>query len=165
MTLRTSLLNTLCLSSTLLLASPALAGGEIFDPTIDTCTSLNCGATVIDGTILFSAANAAQWTTSVYAGAGECLRIAVTSQYTDLIATLSGPGGTLNRDDDGGGFLRPLIKLDPAPHNGWYTFSLSTFGAVPSTGNFEVRYGRYNHLNPNCATPTPPLGPALSRRK
>src|SRR6476620_11738929 len=115
MNLRTWLLKNLCVS-TLLLASPALAGDEIFDPTITTCTSLNCQSKDINGTILSSATNAAQWTASVYAGAGECLRIAVTVQYTDLIATLSAPGGTLFRDDDSGGSLRPLIKVDPAPH-------------------------------------------------
>ena len=58
-------------------------------------------------------------------------------------------------DDDSGGNLRPLIKIDPTPVTGYYVVALSHFAGFPEDITFTLRYGRYASGNPNCNNPTP----------
>ncbi len=137
-------------------ASEAFAGGEIFDPTVDATSVANGGAVIINATVKSFPPSAGRWVAEVFAGAGECLRLAVTSQFADLEIVVVAPNGSAFRDDDGGGALRPLVKIRGTPNNGWYTVSIGHFNGGAVTGNFTLAYGRYNSANANCNTPTVP---------
>jgi hypothetical protein len=145
----------------LLGATPVYAGGEIFDLTVDSCTGPSCNSVAEGATIKSFGPTAGKWIAEVFAASGECMRIFVSAQYADLQAVVVAPNGAVFRDDDGGGSLRPLVKIDPTPNNGWYTVSIGRFAGAADTGNFTVRYGRYNSGNVNCSSPTPPLGSAV----
>ena len=79
-----------------------LAGGgpaaatNMFDPgPVDNCGSANCGSRIIAGTVLLSSDFAVPWVAEIGVRQGECLRIDVTSQGTDLEAVLIAPSGTV----------------------------------------------------------------------
>jgi hypothetical protein len=146
----------LLIATSLLTAGPAYAGGEIFAGGPFTCTTADCGATILNGTIKAFGPSAGKWTGEFFAGANECLRVFVFSQFADLQTAVVAPNGTTYRDDDGGGALRPLVKINPTPNNGWYTVSIGRFAGAASTGNFSLAYSRHNAGNPNCANPTVP---------
>ena len=148
-----------------LTAAPAHAGGEIVDLTVDSCTTLNCRATVLSGTIKSTTRSAGKWVAEFYSGGNECVRIHVTSSdgdnqpgipAFDLEATVVTPGGGVFQDDDGAERFRPLIKMNGSPDRGWYTVSIGHWNGEPIDGNFTLAYGRYNLNNPNCSLPTPP---------
>jgi hypothetical protein len=145
-------------------ASEAFAGGEIFDPSVSTCTGADCSSVLLSATVTSFGPSAGKWIAEVFASSGECLRVFVPSQFTDLETVVVAPNGSAFRNDDGGGLNRPLVKISPTPNNGWYTVSISHFAGNPVTGNFSVAYGRYPAGNPNCASATPPVstgsGPA-----
>lgn len=135
----------------------AYAGGEIFDPSVSSCSFADCSSVRIDATILTSPGNATRWVAEVYSTAGQCLRVFVSSQYADLETVVVAPNGTVFRNDDGGGALRPLVKVNSAPNTGWYTVSIGRFAGQVDTGNLTVLYGRYLLNNINCSVPTPPI--------
>jgi hypothetical protein len=139
-------------------ATEAFAGGEIFDGGVNTGTSANTGAIVMGATIKSFGASAGKWIAEVFAGAGECLRIDVTSEFTDLETVVVAPNGSVFRNDDRAGAAdrRPLVKISPTPNNGWYTVSIGQFAGAAVEGNLVVAYGRFNSANPNCSTPTTP---------
>ena len=129
---------------------------NLFDPSVSGSGVINNSAIQLDGSILSFGPSAGAWTVDVFAGVGECIRLAVTAQAADLELTVIAPNGTVYRNDDGGGSLRPLVKIASAPNNGWYTVHASSFSGAPVEGNFTLLYGRYSAGNANCGTPTSP---------
>ena len=100
----------------------------------------------ISGTTFGFGPSAMPWTAEVYSPAGGCLRVAVTSQGTDLKATVVAPNGTVYRDDDSGGSNRPLVRINGTPNNGWYTVSINNWNGAAVSQNFTVtlqRLGRW----------------------
>ena len=92
----------------------------------------------------------------LYAGVGECLRLFVSSTAFDSELTVISPNGSVYRDDDSGGSLRPLVQIANAPSQGWYTVQVAHFNGQPINANFTLLYGRYTAGNANCAIPTQP---------
>ena len=134
------------------------ASTNMFDPTISTGTALDNHAVTINGTLHDTNGNTQPWTTQVYGRTGECMRLFVTSTNFDAKLVVIAPDGEVFRDDDSGGSLRPLVRIQSAPLFGWYTVQVAHFNGVPQTGiDFTLKYGRYNNGNPNCAVGTAPL--------
>lgn len=134
------------------------AATEIFDSSVSTCTGADCSSLQIGGTVTNPSNNNHPWVVNAFAAAGECVRLRVLSQASDLEMTVIGPDGSMFRNDDGG--LAPctlcsLVKF-VAPSRGWYTVQVSHFGGTPTYSDLQLAYGRYNGGNPNCASPTPP---------
>ena len=149
------------------LGNDVAAASGIFD-NLSTCTTTNCAAALINGSILQdTSSDIAPFNLPIFAGAGECIRVEVTappgtSTDTDLELVLVAPSGVVWRNDDQGGTggNRPLLKIASAPNRGWYTLQVSQFNGSISPNtlvDFSIAYGRYNAGNPNCSTPTPPL--------
>jgi hypothetical protein len=150
-----------------LLAGPAVAGSELFDP-LSACTTVNCQSQLVHGNIFSStqpgSTGSKPWVAQIFKGGGnECLRIAGITQSADLVANLTCPGGVTFFDDDSGGNLRPLlIAAEPTPA-GWCTLTISPFAGVNTQGNFRLRFGRYSPANQaNCQPPTAPLSLSAS---
>lgn len=140
----------------------ATASTELFDNTVSACTTANCSSLVLPGTMLsFGAGSAGNWVANVFATPGQCVRLDVITQTTDLEMVVVAPNGVVFRNDDRAvGDVRPLVKIGSAPNNGWYTVHLSHFLGSAVSANFTLLYGRYTAGNPNCSVPTPSLGPA-----
>ncbi len=143
------------------IAAGSASATNLFDPTVDSCTTTNCGAVILDGSIVARSPQAASWVAELYGNAG-CMRIAVTqASGNDTELVVVAPNGTVYRDDDGGGFSNPLIKITNAV-NGWYTVRLAHWAGSPISTNFTLAYGRYSSsTNPNCSSPSigfSPLG-------
>lgn len=141
---------------------------EIYDPTVDTSSTANAGAVVFGGTVRGESAlnNRDRWNGEVFAGANECLRIAITAQNTDLETVVVRPDGGVARDDDGGvsGCTTcPVVKILTGTQRGWYTVSIGHWSGAVARSDFILRYGRYNASNPNCSSPTPIRSLADSR--
>ncbi len=144
------------ISGTLLL-TPGLSAAQtnIFDDSVSTCTTINCSSLRIPGTVLSFGRSAGNFDINVFAAAGECVRLDVISQRTDLEMVVVAPNGTVFRNDDRTtSDLRPLIKMTPTSDNGWYTVHLAQFSGRAVDANFVLLYGRYNAGNPNCASAT-----------
>jgi len=143
----------------LILTARPVWASEIFDPTVDTCTTLNCGAVTFSGTVIGFAGIAKPFDINVYANPNECLRVALTSGDVNLETVIRAPNGTVFRNDNG--FVSPctncpIVKINGTPNRGFYLVSIADFAGAPNISNFTLRYGRYNLGNPNCANPTPP---------
>jgi len=140
----------------------ATASTELFDNTVSACTTANCSSLVLPATLLsFGTVSAGNWVANVFATPGQCVRLDVVTQGTDLEMVVVAPNGIVFRNDDRAvGDLRPLVKIGSAPNNGWYTVHLSHFLGSSVSANFTLLYGRYTAGNLNCSVPTPPLGPA-----
>jgi hypothetical protein len=82
-------------------------------------------------------ANRDPFVLQVFSGAGECLRLAVTSQGTDLEMTLVAPGGRVWQDDDSNGALRPRI-FAVTNIRGWHTLNLSHFSGASVNADFVM---------------------------
>jgi len=136
--------------------NPAWAGPAVFDSS-NTCTTLNCSASIINGTYVTSSNNNVDpFILQVFSTGSECVRLAVTSQGTDLEAVLVSPSGAVWKDDDGGGSLRPLIKAN-TDVRGWYTLQIARYNGTAANADFTLNYGRYPSGNVNCSAPTTPL--------
>jgi hypothetical protein len=149
----------------LLLAPTVSFAQNIFDDTRSTATGTNVSTLRIPGTVLSGGPSAGNWTLNVFAQPGDCVRLDVASQGGDLLMVVRAPDGTVFRNDDRPGDLRPLVKINSAPNNGWYSVSLARFAGVAADNNFVLLYGRYNGGNPNCSSPTPPLSPTRAVSK
>jgi hypothetical protein len=121
-----------------IMMSGAAYAGPIYDPTISTCTGVNCSSVVLGGTLLsLGTGSAGQWVQEVFATAGQCVR----------------------HNDQGGGACTncPIVKIGSAPKTGWYTVNIAQTLGNAAEGNFVLAYGRYPNGNANCNPPTPPL--------
>jgi len=134
------------------------AAGSLLTNFRSTSTAINAGALLVGGSYQFDQFGQADpWVAQLYAEVGDCFRIDVFSQDTDLEATLISPSGTVWRNDDRSGTdLRPLIKAQ-GTGRGWHVLQISRHNGGSPGSNFKLYYGRYPAGNPNCATPTPPL--------
>jgi hypothetical protein len=153
----------------LILAAPALiltlsalrgdneaGAASLFRDGQSTCTTANCSAQTLQGQTLASTFGASPFTTEVYSAAGQCLRLDVTAQQTDLAMVVVSPSfSAVYRNDDTTG-LMPEIRIDPTPYAGWYTVHLNHFAGSAVNAAFTLRYGLYPTGNPNCTSPTPP---------
>jgi hypothetical protein len=148
----------LLLAPALLLACGLASATNLFDPSVSSTSTLDGSSLELDGTLHDTNGNPAPWVAELYAGAGECVRLFVTTTAFDAKLTVVAPNGAVYRDDDGGGSLRPLVKIGSAPVQGWYTVQVAHYAGVPQNANFTLLYGRYVAGNVNCANPTSPFG-------
>ena len=145
------------LAAIALLAAQAAGAMNLFAPTVSNSGTLDGGSIDLAGTLHDPGANARPWVGQLYAGEGECLRLAVTTNAFDAKLTVFAPTGAVYRDDDGNGDLRPLVKIASAPASGWYTVQLAQFNGAPVNQPFHMLYGRYIGGNINCENGTVPL--------
>ena len=145
------------------LASPAHA--FLNAASVASCTTNNCGSVTESGGTLQDPGNGSlPFVAQILAGQSECIRLEVFRQTADMKMTVTAPNGTVFRDDDSAGSLRPLVKF-VAPITGAYTVTVAQFNGAPATANFGFFYGRYNGANPNCAAPTrPAFAPAIDNK-
>lgn len=131
---------------------------NMFGPA-NTCTTVNCNARLIQGTVTNFGPSAQPWVAEVFAPNGRCFRLAVTAETTDLEMVVRAPNGQVFRNDDGGGAcpLCPVVKIGNTPNNGWYTVSIGHFAGTALSSNFSMVYSTYPVGNPNCALPTAPF--------
>jgi hypothetical protein len=148
----------LILAPALLLAGGLANATNLFDPSVSSTSILDGSSLELDGTLHDTNGNPAPWVAELYAGRGECVRFFVTTTAFDAKITVIAPNGTVYRDDDSGGSLRPLVKIASAPVQGWYTVQVAHYAGVPQNANFTLLYGRYTAGNVNCANPTSPFG-------
>lgn len=144
----------------------ANAGGpQIFDAG-SPCTSINCEATSFTGSFSRNQAGQAEpFTLQVLTSATECIRLDIYAESQDVEMVLVSPSGRVWRNDDrSSNDTRPLIKA-VADVTGWYTLQIYPFTGLGSGGFFGLTYGNYRNptTNPNCSSPTPPLGSSNSQ--
>jgi hypothetical protein len=156
--LKSNLLATSVLAALGVFAAGQAAATNLFNPVVSTTTVLDGASIELDGTLNDTSVNAQPWVAELFAGIGECVRFFITTTAFDAKVTVITPNGTIFRDDDSGGLLRPLVEIPSAPVSGWYTVQVAQFSGVSQNANFALKYGRYNFGNPNCALPTTPLG-------
>jgi hypothetical protein len=138
-----------------------MAGSLIWDETVSSCTGINCSSLRLPGTVSVSTPSPEPWVLSLFAAAGECLRLDVVTQDNDLEMVVAAPDGTVFVNDDRTGIdRRPLVAVPSAPVRGWYTVQIARFDGDDVVANFALAYGRYSARNANCSPPTPPLMPA-----
>ena len=143
-------------SASCLLAPCAANATNLFDPNVSSSTTLDGSSIELNGTLNDTNGNSQPWTAELYAGVGECLRLFVTSTAFDAKLTVIAPNGTVYRDDDSGGSLRPLVRIANAPTQGWYTVQVAHWAGSPINANFTLLYGRYSAGNTNCSIATTP---------
>ncbi len=148
----------LCLS----VAGSAWAGPNIY-AIPSACNWLNCASTTIRTNVLTSSSIAGggmdPFIIQVQGGQGACTRLDVLNQNADMEIVVVSPNGTVWRNDDRPGSLRPLVVF-PSGLAGWYTVQVSVYngftGAPGVHYNADLAYGRYTGgANVNCANPTP----------
>jgi len=135
----------------------AWANDAMYDSSVSTATKAGASSVTLNGTLDDNGVFTEPWVTQLFAQAGECVRLAVTTTNFDSELVVAAPNGTVFRDDDSGGSLRPLVRIASAPSTGWYTVQVASFSGAPTNANFTLKYARYNGGNPNCATATGPL--------
>jgi hypothetical protein len=150
--------STRLLAPALLLACGLANATNLFDPSVSSTSVLDGSSIELDGTLHDTNGNPAPWVAELYAGVGECVRFFVTTTAFDAKLVVVAPNGTVWRDDDSGGSLRPLVKIASAPVQGWYTVQVAHWAGLPQNANFTLLYGRYTAGNVNCANPTSPFG-------
>jgi hypothetical protein len=136
------------------------AGTEIFDDTPSTCTNEpNCDSLRIPGSVFSINGHAKPWVVNIFADDGQCLRLDVISQDTDLRIVAVAPNGQVfqNDDRDPPTDLRPLVTIDPAPRMGYYTVHIAHFDGEAVEADFVLLHGLYNSGNAaNCVPATQP---------
>ena len=142
------------------LTSAAWAGSH-FESTLSSCTTINCAGMTIRG---LQQANE-PFVIQVYARAGECLRLDVSTQTEDtammLISTTAGDFITADDTFE----LRPILGIDPTPQTGWYTVAISYFDYDDRISRFTLEYGRYPTGSLNCSQATAATAMAPSQMK
>ncbi len=144
------------------LTGPASAVTAIVDYP-KACPGRNCGSQTIRGQYR----RTEPFVIQVFAIQGNCLRLDVTTQSSDMSMRVIGPYLIFDRwfnddypnqaelmkplpDDQ-----RPRIVVDPVPRTGFYTVLLNFFNGLGPGGSFTLRYGIYNTGNVNnCSDPT-----------
>jgi hypothetical protein len=139
----------------------ALAGDDLRDDTVASCTGLNCSSLRLPGSISHVSVHANTWTINALARSFECVRfdlISPPSPSPDLEMIVVAPNGTVFRNDDRTPTdRRPLVKIESAPSPGWYRVVVTQFAGAAIEADTVMMYGRYPPGNPNCNNPTPPL--------
>jgi hypothetical protein len=128
------------------------------DPTVSASSTINDSIVTINGQLNDTDTGVTPWVIQVFAAAGDCVRLNVSTTNFDSEIVTTAPGGAVYRDDDSGGSLRPLVMIDPAPFTGWYTVQVAHWAGSPINADFTLKYGRYTSGNANCSSPTTPLG-------
>jgi hypothetical protein len=138
--------------------SPAFADPLV--PTLQSCTTLNCGSLALPGRINAHPPNpklANSWVGQFPGHAASCLRFQVVTENRDLAMTVVAPNGTVFTNDNGGVAACtacPRVVV-AATTNGFYTLVVSNKGGVGLESSFQLRVGLYNSGNaPNCNAPT-----------
>ena len=139
----------------------------LFDPTVSSCTGINCSSITVGGTVLNSAGlTPARWDVAIFANTNECLRldeVVMSGAGADDEMVVVAPNGNVYRNDDFGGTTRPRVVIIPTPARGWYYVSIARFNGAPAPEHdLQFAFGRYtnNTANPNCASPTVAAAPA-----
>jgi len=101
----------------------------------------------------------------VFARAGECLRLDVSTQSEDTALIIVAPTVLDAGSSDDVVDTRPIFALDPVPATGWYTIGISYFDYDPRIARFTLEYGRYNGGNLNCSQATAAQSMAPSQLK
>lgn len=139
----------------------ALAGDDLRDDTVSTCTGTNCSSLRLPGSVSASGVHVNMWTINALARTFECVRfdlISPPSPSPDLELIVVAPNGTVFRNDDRTPTdRRPLVKIGPAPTPGWYRVVVTQFAGAAIEVDTVLMYGRYSAGNPNCNNPTAPL--------
>jgi hypothetical protein len=139
----------------------ALAGDDLRDDTVSSCTGINCSSVRLPGSVSASGVHTNPWTINALARTGECVRfdlISPPSPSPDMEIIVVAPNGTVFRNDDRSRTdRRPLVKIGPAPTPGWYRVVVTQFEGTPIEVDTVMMYGRYSAGNPNCNNPTAPL--------
>jgi len=150
-------------------ASQARAADLVFDGGVDSCTTLNCGAVVLNGIAVKNAfGDSVSFTSEVFSDVGNCIRLDVTAQSSDMQIVLVSPSGSVWRNDDRvSGDHRPLITAR-ADVKGYYTVQINYYGGnqTINTGQwFTLAYGRYvPGTAANCPAASSPLLAGLSAK-
>jgi hypothetical protein len=123
-----------------------------------TCTTANCGATVLYGRLNKSDRCCGfdnltlPWVVQVYAAAGECLRLHVTQKVGNVELVAIAPGSHRAWRN---GAASPLLKIRTAQGEaGWFLVQVNDAAGDPRDANFTLRYARYAATNPNCNAPS-----------
>ncbi|MDC8760600.1 hypothetical protein [Janthinobacterium fluminis] len=144
-------------------AGSALAG-SLLTATPSACGWINCASTTIQANVTTSSTvpggAVEPFIIQVLAGGAYCTRLDVLAQNADMEIVVVSPNGTVWRNDDRPGSLRPLVVV-PAGIQGWYAVHISPYnGFTGSPGvhyTASLAYGRYTPAgNANCLNPTPP---------
>ncbi|MCI0466091.1 MAG: hypothetical protein L0Y57_03660 [Beijerinckiaceae bacterium] len=147
--------------ASVLAAAPSQAATEIWDPTLSSCTGLNCSSVQIAGIVPnYDGYITQRWQIGVYASGGECLRVDETQMFANPPGPLPddemvvvAPNGDVYRNDNFSS-LRPRVAFI-APVTGFYYVSIAQVsGRAAPEHDIFVAYGRYPSGNPNCANPT-----------
>lgn len=129
----------------------AHAHGAIYNPTVSNTAVPNGDAQAISGTLNDGGARGPEpWVAQVYKGPGECLRLFVSTTAFDSALSVGGPDGAVWRNDDSFGSQRPLVVVDAARRQGWYTVQVAHFSGRTANANFTLNHGRYVAGNINC---------------
>lgn len=142
-----------------LASTTASAGPLVFDP-LNTCTTLNCSAVVLNGISQRNAfGDSVPFILEVFADANQCLRLDVTSQSADMEIALISPSGAFWKNDDFNG-TRPLITAR-ANVKGYYTLQINHFNGAPPVNSlqlFTLAFGTYAPGTAvNCPVATAPI--------
>ena len=148
--------------------TPRSASAAELNTTLQTCTTADCGATVLQGRVNRSdrccgfAGLSMPWVVQVYANKNECLRLHVTSQAqnTELVAVAPGTQRAWRNDNSNLAACPncPLLKIVTVDNEeGWFLVQVNQAAGKGVNGEFTLKYARYNAGNPNCSPPTHPL--------
>jgi hypothetical protein len=124
---------------------------------LQSCTTLDCGATVLQGQINRTdrccgfLGLAVPFVTQVYAGKNECLRLRVIKPSVPTLIVAVAPGTRRAWRAN----LLSILTNDN--EEGWFTVQVSQRSGTATNGDFTFKYSRYAAANPNCASPTAPL--------
>ena len=150
------------------------SSAQTLDDELSTCTTENCQAMVVGGTInkhtwdlsggsttTFPRTGAGSWVMPVRAGLSECLRLDILVQSTTMEMVVVSPSGVIWRNEGRGGTAKcpscPLVKIDGTNQSGYYIVQINHRTGAPLDAFFKLAYGRYSRPNANCANPTSPL--------
>ena len=163
-------IQTCCVAAVLFVVLSPVFGasaGELKVP-LSTCTALDCAGTNLLGRINKSVRCCGffnypiPWTIQLYAAAGECLRLHVTSQQSDTQLVAVAPGTMRTWRNDSSGIAActtcPLLKIVPATtETGWFLVQVNQPQGTSADAEFTLKYARYSTTAANCSPVSTPL--------